>query len=203
MSCSLLSAADIARHDHMISATFYWEITSKLCGRILNNNTAIPQDFIFEYAKRTQRESNLSIASRIQNKNIAAVDNIVNGVNGKNKVRIPASESGIEHKSAKCKHCCIDIICSVCQYHKYAIREASHYQKGYWYWLNFILLYLICGVSRWIPSFDNMKLTLDYLTKRINLQGTAGMCSFRLQYDRLLMVYKELNGIYMLKQKVH
>lgn len=130
MSCSPLFAAVVARHAHMTNATFYRETTLKLCGRILNHNTAIPQEFIFEYAKRAQREWNLSIAKLMQNKTIAAVGNIANGITGENKIQIPGIEPGIEHKNAKYKLCCIGIICSVRQYHKYDIREASYYQKG-------------------------------------------------------------------------
>lgn len=90
----------------------------------------------------------------MQNKTIAAVGNIANGITGENKIQIPGIEPGIEHKNAKYKLCCIGIICSVRQYHKYDIREASYYQKGNnWYWLNFVLLYLICGVCRWIHEF--------------------------------------------------
>lgn len=148
MSCSSLFVADVARHVHMTKATFYQETTLKLCGRILNHNTVIPREFIFEYAKTAQREWNLSIAKRMQSKTIAAVGNIVNGITGENKIHIPGSEPGIEHKNAKCKHCCIGIICLVHQYHKYDIRKASYYLKGNWYWLYFVLLYLICGVCR-------------------------------------------------------
>ncbi|CAO0796046.1 unnamed protein product [Mucor circinelloides] len=94
----------------MTKATFYQETTLKLCGRILNHNTVIPREFIFEYAKTAQREWNLSIAKRMQSKTIAAVGNIVNGITGENKIHIPGSEP-------------------VHQYHKYDIRKASYYLK--------------------------------------------------------------------------
>ncbi|KAF1807507.1 hypothetical protein FB192DRAFT_1023508 [Mucor lusitanicus] len=102
--------ADIARHVHMTSATFYREITLKLCGRVLDHNTAIPQGLEMEYAKRTQAEWNLSTAKRMQNKATAAVRNVVNGISGEKKVQIPASES-------------------VYQYHQYDVNEASYYRK--------------------------------------------------------------------------
>lgn len=79
----------------MTSSALYQKTTLKLCGKLLDHNSVIAQGSEMDYAKKTQREWNLSVAKRMQNKATATVGSIVNGISGEKKVQIPASESGI------------------------------------------------------------------------------------------------------------